>query len=281
MKKVTIGISGGLDSTLAVLVAARAFDKLGLSRDGIVAITMPGFGTTDRTYQNALGLMKPLGTTVREISIGAAVRQHFEDIDHDPNKHDVTYENAQARERTQILMDVANELGGFVVGTGDLSDCTGVVTFNGDHMSMYHVNAGVPKTLVRYLVRWAADEEFSGDARACCTTSWTRRSRRSCCRSTTARCNRRPKTQSAHTSCTISSCCLTCAMAIRHGRYFGWRARHSEKRTRSISSGARLRPRSKQTPNCVRSREMRVRQSLTPNPSPKRRRETDMMTRQS
>jgi NAD+ synthase (glutamine-hydrolysing) len=164
VKKVTIGISGGLDSTLAVLVSARAFDRLGLPREGIVAITMPGFGTTDRTYNNAIALMKALGTTVREIPIRAAVSQHFEDIDHNPNKHDVTYENAQARERTQVLMDVANQVGGFVVGTGDLSEAAlGWMTFNGDHMSMYHVNAGVPKTLVRYMVQWAADEEFSGE----------------------------------------------------------------------------------------------------------------------
>ncbi len=162
---VTIGISGGLDSTLALLVAARAFDRLSLARSGIVAITMPGFGTTDRTYGNALGLMRALGTTVREIPIAGAVRGHFADIGHDESDHDVTYENAQARERTQILMDVANDSGGFVVGTGDLSEAAlGWMTFNGDHMSMYHVNAGVPKTLVRHLVTWAADEVFDGEA---------------------------------------------------------------------------------------------------------------------
>jgi NAD+ synthase (glutamine-hydrolysing) len=162
--KTTIGISGGLDSTLALLVIARAFDTLGLDRAGITAITMPGFGTTDRTYQNALGLMRALGTTVREISIAEAVRGHFADIGHDEADHDVVYENAQARERTQILMDVANEQGGFVVGTGDLSEAAlGWMTFNGDHMSMYHVNAGVPKTLVRYLVAWAADAAFDGE----------------------------------------------------------------------------------------------------------------------
>jgi NAD+ synthase (glutamine-hydrolysing) len=162
--KVTIGISGGLDSTLALLVAARAFDKLGLTREGIVAITMPGFGTTNRTYNNALALMRALGVSGREIRIGAAVSQHFEDIDQDPNTHDVTYENAQARERTQILMDVANQIGGFVVGTGDLSELAlGWATFNGDHMSMYHVNAGVPKTLVRYMIEWSADEVFTGE----------------------------------------------------------------------------------------------------------------------
>ncbi|MFC1465417.1 MAG: NAD(+) synthase [Candidatus Brachytrichaceae bacterium NZ_4S206] len=163
-RRVTIGVSGGLDSTLALLVAARAFDKLSLPREGIVAITMPGFGTTDRTRSNAWALMQALGVTAREIPIRNAVSQHFADIGHDPNQHDVTYENAQARERTQILMDVANQVGGFVVGTGDLSELAlGWATFNGDHMSMYHVNAGVPKTLVRYIVDWCADEEFSGE----------------------------------------------------------------------------------------------------------------------
>ncbi len=164
-KKVTIGISGGLDSTLALLVVCRAFDTLALDRKGIVAITMPGFGTTSRTYENALGLMNELGMTLREISIKPAVQQHFKDIGHDENKHDVTYENAQARERTQILMDVANTIGGFVVGTGDLSEAAlGWMTFNGDHMSMYHVNAGVPKTLVKYLIAWCAESEFTGEA---------------------------------------------------------------------------------------------------------------------
>jgi NAD+ synthase (glutamine-hydrolysing) len=125
---------------------------------------MPGFGTTDRTYRNAVGLMTALGVSSREIPIGPAVLQHFADIDHDEADHDVTYENAQARERTQILMDVANDVGGFVVGTGDLSEAAlGWMTFNGDHMSMYHVNAGVPKTLVRYVVRWAADAMFDGE----------------------------------------------------------------------------------------------------------------------
>lgn len=163
-KRVTLGISGGLDSTLALLVVARAFDKIGLPREGITAVTMPGFGTTDRTYRNALALMHALGTTPREIPIRDAVLQHFRDIGHDPDVHDVTYENAQARERTQILMDLANKHGGFVVGTGDLSELAlGWATFNGDHMSMYHVNAGVPKTLVRYLIEWSADEVFSGD----------------------------------------------------------------------------------------------------------------------
>ncbi len=165
-KGVVIGISGGLDSTLAVLVAVRAFDTLGLHRDGIHAVTMPGLGTTDRTYRNALGLMAALGTTSREIPISDAVVSHFGDIGHDPEQHDVVFENAQARERTQILMDLANEVGGLVVGTGDLSEAAlGWMTFNGDHMSMYHVNAGVPKTLVRYLVDWAADDVFNGEVR--------------------------------------------------------------------------------------------------------------------
>lgn len=164
---VTIGISGGLDSTLALLVTAKAFDLLELARAGIVAITMPGFGTTDRTRGNAAKLMEALGVTMRTIPIVTAVRQHFADIGHDESVHDVTYENAQARERTQILMDVANQTGGLVVGTGDLSELAlGWATYNGDHMSMYHVNAGVPKTLVRYLVEWAAEAEFSGEAAA-------------------------------------------------------------------------------------------------------------------
>ena len=157
--KAVIGISGGLDSTLALLVTVKAFDKLGLDRRGIIGITMPGFGTTDRTYNNALKLMQTLGVTVREISIAKAVTQHFEDIGHDINVHDITYENSQARERTQILMDVANQADAIVVGTGDLSELAlGWATYNGDHMSMYGVNAGVPKTLVRYLVGYIANE---------------------------------------------------------------------------------------------------------------------------
>jgi NAD+ synthase (glutamine-hydrolysing) len=164
-KTVTIGLSGGLDSTLALLVTVRAFDVVGLPRLGIHSITMPGFGTTKRTRSNAEKLAEHLGVAFRTIPIAAAVRQHFKDIGHDESTHDITYENAQARERTQILMDVANEIGGFVVGTGDLSELAlGWATYNGDHMSMYHVCAGVPKTLVRYLVDWAADEEFGGEA---------------------------------------------------------------------------------------------------------------------
>ena len=154
-----IGISGGLDSTLALLVTVKTFDKLGLDRKGIIGVTMPGFGTTDRTYNNAIKLMQTLGVTIREISIAKAVTQHFEDIGHDMKQHDITYENSQARERTQILMDVANQVNGIVVGTGDLSELAlGWATYNGDHMSMYGVNAGVPKTLIRYLVSYVAGE---------------------------------------------------------------------------------------------------------------------------
>jgi len=162
-KKVVIGISGGLDSTLALLVAAHAFDLLGLDRQGILAPTLPGFGTTKRTRGNAEKLVEEIGATLRVIPIHDAIKQHFRDIGHDEHVHDVTYENAQARERTQILMDLANQASGFVVGTGDLSEAAlGWCTFNGDHMSMYHVNAGIPKSLVRYLIDWCADAEFSG-----------------------------------------------------------------------------------------------------------------------
>ena len=156
-KTVVIGVSGGLDSTLALLVCTNAFDRLGLSRKGIVGITMPGFGTTGRTYNNAIKLMQALGITIREINISAAVTQHFLDLGHDASVHDVTYENSQARERTQILMDVANQMNGLVVGTGDLSELAlGWATYNGDHMSMYGVNVSIPKTLVKHLVSWVA-----------------------------------------------------------------------------------------------------------------------------
>ena len=152
-KHIVVGISGGLDSTLALLVAVRTFDRLGIDRKNIVAVTMPGFGTTGRTYNNAMTLMKELGVTIREISIIKAVEQHFADIGHDISVHDVTYENSQARMRTMLLMDIANQCGGMVLGTGDLSELAlGWATYNGDHMSMYGVNASVPKTLVRFLV---------------------------------------------------------------------------------------------------------------------------------
>jgi NAD+ synthase (glutamine-hydrolysing) len=161
-----LGISGGLDSTLALLAAVRTFDLLDRPRGDILAVTMPGFGTSDLTYNNALQLMRSLGVSVREIPISEACLRHFTDIGHDPNRHDLVYENTQSRERTQILMDLANQAGGLVVGTGDLSELAlGWCTYNGDHMSMYGVNAGVPKTLVRYLVEWVADNVVDADTR--------------------------------------------------------------------------------------------------------------------
>lgn len=164
---VVIGISGGLDSTLALLVCIHTFDKLNLPRKNILGITMPGFGTTDRTYTNAINLMKSLGITIREISIKDACVQHFKDISHDINEHDVTYENAQARERTQILMDIANQANGLVIGTGDLSELAlGWATYNGDQMSMYAVNTSVPKTLVQHLVLWVAHNEVDDSSKA-------------------------------------------------------------------------------------------------------------------
>jgi NAD+ synthase (glutamine-hydrolysing) len=157
-KTAVIGISGGLDSTLALLVTVRAFAMAGIDKKGIVAVTMPGFGTTDRTYDNAVRMIESLGVTFREVDIKAAVNQHFKDIGQNPKSHDVTYENSQARERTQILMDIANKEGGMVIGTGDLSELAlGWATYNGDHMSMYGVNASIPKTLVRHLVHYYAD----------------------------------------------------------------------------------------------------------------------------
>lgn len=172
-KSLVIGISGGLDSTLALLVAVKTFDRLGLDRKGIVGVTMPGFGTTGRTHGNAVTLMEKLGITTREISIVPAVEQHFRDIEHDTAVHDVTYENAQARQRTYLLMDIANQVGGMVLGTGDLSELAlGWATYNGDHMSMYGVNAGVPKTLVRYLVQWFAvtDKDIADTLNDICDT---------------------------------------------------------------------------------------------------------------
>lgn len=157
-KSAVIGISGGLDSTLALLVTAKAFDMVGLDRKDILAVTMPGFGTTDRTYTNALELIRKIGATLKEINISEAVLRHFDDIGHDVNVHDVTYENSQARQRTLLLMNLANEYNGMVIGTGDMSELAlGWATYNGDHMSMYGVNASVPKTLVRHLVRYYAD----------------------------------------------------------------------------------------------------------------------------
>jgi NAD+ synthase (glutamine-hydrolysing) len=162
-----IGVSGGLDSTLALLVTVRTFDLLELPRKNVIAVTMPGFGTTDATYTNALRLMRALEVEAREIPIAEAATLHFRDIGHDPSVHDVTYENAQARERTQILMDLSNRHAGLVIGTGDLSELAlGFATYNGDHMSMYGVNASIPKTLVRYLIGWAADNVVSDETRA-------------------------------------------------------------------------------------------------------------------
>ncbi len=167
-KTVVVGISGGLDSTLALLVCVKTFDKLGYDRKGIVGVTMPGFGTTDRTHDNALKLMQGLGVSVKEINISASVIQHFQDIGHDINVHDVTYENSQARERTQILMDLSNKLGGMVIGTGDLSELAlGWATYNGDHMSMYGVNCSIPKTLIKYMVNHVAQNEV--DCETCAT----------------------------------------------------------------------------------------------------------------
>ena len=157
-----IGLSGGLDSTLALLIICRAFDSVGLSREKITAITMPCFGTTDRTYNNACALARECGVTLKEVRIADSVRQHFKDIGQDEEVHDITYENGQARERTQVLMDYANKTNGIVIGTGDLSELAlGWCTYNGDHMSMYGVNSSIPKTLVRYLVQWFADENNS------------------------------------------------------------------------------------------------------------------------
>ncbi|RHR39651.1 NAD(+) synthase [Parabacteroides sp. AF18-52] len=166
-KTAVVGISGGLDSTLALLVTVMTFDALGIPRGQILGITMPGFGTTDRTYTNACDLIRSLGVTLKEISIKDACLQHFKDINHDPSVHDVTYENSQARERTQILMDVANQENGMVIGTGDLSELAlGWATYNGDHMSMYGVNGSIPKTLVKYLVEWVAHNRVDEASRA-------------------------------------------------------------------------------------------------------------------
>ncbi|MDE5550058.1 MAG: NAD(+) synthase, partial [Bacteroidaceae bacterium] len=166
-RSIVLGISGGLDSTLALLVCVKTMDLLNRSRKEVIGVTMPGFGTTDRTYHNAITLMESLGITIKEISIKEACIQHFLDIDHDPNNHDVTYENSQARERTQILMDVANQCNGFVVGTGDLSELAlGWCTYNADHMSNYGVNCSIPKTLVKYLVKWVALTSVDDDSKA-------------------------------------------------------------------------------------------------------------------
>ncbi|MDR2286585.1 MAG: NAD(+) synthase [Prevotellaceae bacterium] len=166
IQKQVIGISGGLDSTLALLVCIKTCDKLKIPRGNIIGVTMPGFGTTKRTYNNAVALMKELGIAIRKIDITKACSQHFEDIGHNPDIHDITYENTQARERTQILMDIANQCNGLVIGTGDLSELAlGWTTYNGDHISMYAVNVSIPKTLVRSLVAWIADTQFEENVR--------------------------------------------------------------------------------------------------------------------
>ncbi|WP_458784425.1 NAD(+) synthase [Vallitalea sediminicola] len=166
-EKVIIGISGGLDSTLALLVCAMTYDLLGRDRKNIIGVTMPGFGTTDRTYNNAISLMNHLGVTIKEISIKQSCLVHFEDIGHDPEDHSTTYENVQARERTQVLMDLSNKLNGIVIGTGDLSEMAlGWATYNGDHMAMYSVNTTIPKTLVRYLVKWITEYKVGENAKA-------------------------------------------------------------------------------------------------------------------
>lgn len=166
-KSLLIGVSGGLDSTLALLVCVKTCEKLGLDKKVVKAVTMPGFGTTDRTYQNAVGLIQSLGVDFMEISIEEACRLHFKDIGHDESIRDITYENTQARERTQILMNLANMHNGIVVGTGDLSELAmGWATYNGDHMSMYGVNSGIPKTLIRYVIKWVSENQFSGKTRS-------------------------------------------------------------------------------------------------------------------
>lgn len=170
MQKAVVGVSGGLDSTLALLVISKTFELLGLPSENIYGITMPGFGTTDRTYNNAIELMKALNISVQEVSIRDASLQHFKDIGHDVNIQDITYENTQARERTQILMDISNKVGGLVVGTGDLSELAlGWCTYNGDHMSMYGVNSSIPKTLVKFLVKWVAENECNNNTKAILT----------------------------------------------------------------------------------------------------------------
>jgi NAD+ synthase (glutamine-hydrolysing) len=169
LRKLVVGISGGLDSSLALLVAARAFREMGLPPENLHAITMPGFGTGQRTHKNARLLMEALGCTIREVDITPAVRRHFADIGQDEGVHDVAYENSQARERTQILMDYANRIGALVLGTGDLSESAlGFSTYNGDHMSMYNVNCSIPKTLVRTLVRYLGENVFGGEVQKVC-----------------------------------------------------------------------------------------------------------------
>lgn len=218
--KVVVGISGGLDSTLALLAACKAVDMLHLPRTNILGITMPCFGTTDRTYHNALDLMTSLGVSQREIPIHNAVRQHFADIGHDESDHSVTYENCQARERTQVLMDVANKIGAIVLGTGDLSEIAlGWCTYNADHMSMYGVNSGVPKTLVRWVIQTAAENEAFSSSRECLQSILTHRSALSCCRRMKREISSsRQRMSSGRTRCTTSSSTMRFASDIRRKR---------------------------------------------------------------
>ena len=200
----------------------HAFDLLGLPRSGMLAVTMPCFGTTDRTYQNACRLAKAYGATLREIPIQKSVRQHFADIGQDESVHDVTYENSQARERTQVLMDLANQCGGIVVGTGDLSELAlGWATYNGDHMSMYAVNASIPKTLVRYLVQYEASKTPEA------LRAVLRPSVRNCCRQNqTVRLHRKQKIWLALMSCTTSSCIMCCGLDSRRLKFIIWHKKH-------------------------------------------------------
>ena len=216
LKKAVIGISGGLDSTLALLVAAEAMKRLNLPAENILAVTMPGFGTTDRTYHNALELIASLGATLKEVDIRPACIQHMKDIGQDPDVHDITYENTQARQRTYILMDLANKNGGILVGTGDLSELAmGWCTYNGDHMSMYGVNASVPKTLVRHLVGYVASVSDERTTRLYWRMCWIRRFLPSCCRLTpTARSSRRRRIPSGRMSCTTFSSITLCGSDV-------------------------------------------------------------------
>ena len=214
-----VGLSGGLDSTLALIVMVHAFDRLGLDRKGILAVTMPCFGTTKRTKSNAVKLAEAYGVTLRQVDITASVTQHFADIGQDMDVHDVTYENGQARERTQVLMDLANKCGGLVVGTGDLSELAlGWATYNGDHMSMYAVNCSIPKTLVRHLTAYEAGRS-EGDAagRAARHSCHTRQPRTAAARRM-ATSPSAPRTSSAPMSCMISSCIICCASALRRAK---------------------------------------------------------------
>ena len=224
LKRAVIGISGGLDSTLALLVASETMKILNLPAENILCVTMPGFGTTDRTYRNALELIASLGAELREIDIRPACLQHMKDIGHDPEIHDVTYENTQARERTQILMDMANKEGGLLVGTGDLSELAmGWCTYNGDHMSMYGVNASVPKTLVRYLVDYVASRSDARTAAVLREVLDTPVSPELLPPDETARSLKKRRITSARMSCMISSFIIFCDLAAKGESWHFWR----------------------------------------------------------